>query len=42
MRYLSVKDLIKNKLALGWLRDLADAESLQASEAANAKLPRKD
>jgi len=31
---ISMKDLIKNKLAAGRLRDLADVEALEAAEAA--------
>jgi hypothetical protein len=42
VRYLSSADLIKNKLAIGRHRDLADAEALRESEAANSKEPRKD
>ncbi|WP_158941963.1 hypothetical protein [Granulicella sp. S190] len=42
VRYLSVEHLIKNKLAIGRLRDLADVEALRDSEAANAKSPKKD
>jgi hypothetical protein len=37
VRYLSVDDLIKNKLAVGRLQDLADVEALRASEEANQK-----
>jgi hypothetical protein len=37
VRYLSVSDLIRNKVALGRLRDLADVEDLKAAEAANGK-----
>lgn len=40
VRYISVQDLIKNKLALGRLRDLADVEALRESEAANSKSPK--
>ena len=39
VRYISVEDLIRNKLALGRRRDLADVEELQKSEAANSKPP---
>ena len=38
--YIAFEDLIKNKLAVGRLQDLADVEALRASEAANAKLQR--
>lgn len=41
VRYLSVDDLIKNKLALGRHRDLADVEALRESEIANSKSPKK-
>lgn len=41
VRYISVEDLIKNKLALGRHRDLADVEALRESEAAARHL-RKD
>ena len=37
VRYISVQDLIANKLALGRNRDLADVEALRESEAANSK-----
>jgi hypothetical protein len=40
VRYISIDDLIRNKLAVGRLRDLADVEDLQASKEANSK-PRK-
>lgn len=42
VRYISVADLIKNKLALGRHRDLADVEAIRESEAANARKPKKD
>jgi hypothetical protein len=42
VRYISVGDLIKNKLALGRHRDLADVEAIRESEAANAKRLTKD
>ena len=42
VRYISVEDLIRNKLALGRRRDLADVEELQKSEAANSKPPSPD
>ncbi len=35
VRYISVEDLIENKLAVGRLRDLADVEDLRAAIAAN-------
>jgi hypothetical protein len=37
VRYISAADLIKNKLALGRHRDLADVEAIRESEAANSK-----
>jgi hypothetical protein len=37
VRYMSVPFLIKNKLAIGRHRDLADVEALRESEAANKK-----
>jgi hypothetical protein len=37
VRYISPADLIKNKLALGRHRDLADVDAIRESEAANAK-----
>jgi hypothetical protein len=37
VRYISVLDLIKNKLALGRHRDLADVEAIRESEAANTR-----
>jgi predicted nucleotidyltransferase len=37
VRYISPADLIKNKLALGRHRDLADVEAIRESEAANSK-----
>jgi len=39
VRYIGVDALIKNKLAVGRLRDLADVEDLQNSEEANRKNP---
>lgn len=36
VRYISVDDLIKNKLAVGRTRDLADVEDLKAAIAANS------
>jgi hypothetical protein len=36
VRYISVDDLIKNKLAVGRLRDLADVEDLRAAIAASS------
>jgi hypothetical protein len=42
VRYLSPADLIKNKLAIGRYRDLADAEALRESEAANARKSKKE
>ena len=42
VRYISVEDLIKNKLALGRNRDLADVEAILESEAANSKQPDKN
>ena len=42
VRYISVEDLIRNKLAMGRLRDLADVEELQESQAANSKPPNPD
>jgi hypothetical protein len=42
VRYISVDDLITNKLALGRHRDLADVEAIRESEAANAKRLTKD
>ena len=41
VRYISVEDLIRNKLAIGRLRDLADVRSCR-SQAANTKLPNPD
>jgi hypothetical protein len=40
VRYISAADLIKNKLALGRHRDLADVEAIRESEAANAGQPK--
>jgi hypothetical protein len=37
VRYISFDDLVKNKLAVGRLRDLADVEALQESKAAAQK-----
>lgn len=37
VRYISPSDLIKNKLALGRHRDLADVEAIRESEIANSK-----
>ena len=37
VRYISVDDLIKNKLALGRHRDLADVEAIREAEAANSQ-----
>jgi hypothetical protein len=42
VRYISVADLIKNKLALGRHRDLADVDAIRESEAANSRQPKKD
>ena len=42
VHYISVEDLIRNKLAMGRLRDLADVEALQNSQAANSKPPNPD
>jgi hypothetical protein len=42
VRYISANDLIKNKLALGRHRDLADVEAIRESEAANSKQPKTD
>jgi hypothetical protein len=42
VRYISVADLIKNKLALGRHRDLADVEAIRESEAANARYEKKN
>jgi len=39
VRYISPVDLIKNKLAVGRYRDLADVEAIRESEAANSKRP---
>ncbi len=35
VHYLSVQDMIKNKLAVGRLRDLADVEALREAEASS-------
>jgi hypothetical protein len=35
VRYISIDDLIRNKLAVGRLRDLADVEDLKAAKKAN-------
>jgi len=40
VRFLSIPDLIKNKLAIGRLRDLADVEDLRKADAANSALPK--
>jgi len=37
VRYLAMEHLIRNKLAIGRLQDLADVEALRASQAANEK-----
>lgn len=37
VRFISLEDLIKNKLTVGRLRDLADVEALREAEAANSK-----
>jgi len=42
VRYISVADLIKNKLALGRHRDLADVEAIRESEVANSREPKRD
>jgi hypothetical protein len=42
VRYISVPDLIKNKLALGRHRDLADVDAIRESEAANSRREKKD
>jgi len=42
VRYIGLDALIKNKLAVGRLRDLADVEDLRKSEAINSKPPKKD
>jgi hypothetical protein len=36
VRYISAADLIKNKLALGRHRDLAEVEAIREAEAANS------
>jgi hypothetical protein len=41
VRYISPADLIKNKLAIGRHRDLADVEAIRESEAANADRSKK-
>jgi hypothetical protein len=38
VRYISLEDLIRNKLAVGRLRDLADVEDLKAAIAATARI----
>jgi hypothetical protein len=42
VRYISPADLIKNKLALGRHRDLADVDAIRESEAANSKCAKND
>jgi hypothetical protein len=42
VRYISAADLIKNKLALGRHRDLADVEAIRESETANSKPPKEN
>jgi hypothetical protein len=42
VRYISVPDLIKNKLALGRHRDLADVDAIRESGAANSIREKKD
>ena len=42
VRYISAADLIKNKLALGRHRDLADVEAIRESELANSKHAKND
>ena len=43
VRYISIENLIRNKLAVGRLRDLADVEDLRAAIAATSKpIPPKD
>jgi Nucleotidyl transferase of unknown function (DUF2204) len=42
VRYISVPDLIKNKLAIGRHRDLADVEAIRESENANSKQPKNE
>jgi hypothetical protein len=42
VRYISPADLIKNKLAIGRHRDLADVEAIRESEVANSKHAKKD
>jgi hypothetical protein len=37
VRFISLDDLIRNKLAVGRLRDLADVEDLRVAVAANSK-----
>lgn len=39
VRFLSLSDLIRNKLAIGRLRDLADVEALREADAANSGSP---
>jgi hypothetical protein len=42
VRYISPADLIKNKLAIGRHRDLADVDAIRESEAANSERLKKD
>jgi hypothetical protein len=42
VRYISPADLIRNKLAIGRHRDLADVEAIRESEAANSRHVKKD
>lgn len=42
VRYISSADLIKNKLAIGRHRDLADVDALRESEIANSTQPKKE
>ena len=42
VHYISPADLIKNKLALGRHRDLADVEAIRESEAANSRRPKRE
>jgi hypothetical protein len=42
VRYISIDDLIRNKLAVGRLRDLADVEDLKAAIAANSRPTRRE
>jgi hypothetical protein len=41
VRYISSADLIKNKLAIGRHRDLADVDAIRESEVANSTRPKK-